>query len=166
MSVPNVPPQAGAHVQKVFTLEYPQSVAVYSTYHEAQRAVDFLADKKFPVQHLAIVGTGLTSVERVLGRKTWGKVLANGAISGIGTGLLVALMLMLFTAPTSFLAVLLTGLFIGVAMGMVTAALSYSTSRGERDFTSVQQTSASRYEVFCEHSVAQQAREMVATMTS
>jgi len=49
---------------------------------------------------------------------------------------------------------------------MVTAALGYSASRGERDFTSVQQTTASRYEIFCEHSVAQQARELVAKLAT
>jgi hypothetical protein len=32
-------------------LEFPQSLAVYDDYAAAQKAVDFLADAKFPVQH-------------------------------------------------------------------------------------------------------------------
>ena len=34
-------------------------------------------------------------------------------------------------------------------------------SRGKRDFTSVTQTVATKYEVLCEHKVAAQAREML-----
>ena len=30
-------------------LEYPQSLAVYDEYAQAQKAVDFLSDNKFPV---------------------------------------------------------------------------------------------------------------------
>ena len=52
----------------LFELQFPQSVGIYNTYDEAQRAVDYLADEKFEVQNLAIVGTDLKSVERVLGK--------------------------------------------------------------------------------------------------
>ena len=45
-------------------------MGIYNTYAEAQRAVDYLADEKFEVQNLAIVGTDLKSVERVLGAAT------------------------------------------------------------------------------------------------
>ena len=41
------------------------SVGTYDTYADAQRAVDHLADEKFPVENLAIVGTDLRQVERV-----------------------------------------------------------------------------------------------------
>ena len=51
----------------VFELQFPQSVGIYSSYADAQKAVDFLADQKFEVHNLAIVGTDLKSVERVLG---------------------------------------------------------------------------------------------------
>ena len=37
-------------------------------------------------------------------------------------------------------------------------------SRGKRDFTSVTQTVATRYEVLCEHKVAARAREMLQQM--
>ena len=32
-------------------LEFPQSLAVYDDYAAAQKAVDFLADHEFPVEH-------------------------------------------------------------------------------------------------------------------
>ena len=48
------------------------AVARYPDYADAQRAVDRLADSRFPVEQTAIVGTDLTLVENVLGRLTTG----------------------------------------------------------------------------------------------
>ena len=50
MAVPQQP-------SSLFELEFPQSVGIYNTYADAQKAVDYLSDEKFPVQNLAIVGT-------------------------------------------------------------------------------------------------------------
>ena len=47
--------------------------ATYDTYAEAQRAVDYLSDNKFPVEHTAIIGTDLRLVENVTGRLTVGQ---------------------------------------------------------------------------------------------
>ena len=93
----NPPRQFGS----VFELQFPQSVGIYSSYEDAQKAVDFLADSKFEVQNLAIVGTDLKSVERVLGRRNWGTVITQGLQSGISTGLLVGLVVLIFTRPSS-----------------------------------------------------------------
>ena len=146
----------------LFELQFPQSVGIYNTYDDAQRAVDYLADEKFEVQNLAIVGTELKSVERVLGRRNWGTVIAQGVQSGLSTGLLVALVLLIFT-PTgmNFLALFVVALGIGILLGIGFAALGYALSRGRRDFTSISQTVATKYEVLCEHKVAAQAREML-----
>src|SRR3954469_22090445 len=146
----------------LFELQFPQSVGLYNSYDEAQRAVDYLADEKFEVQNLAIVGTELKSVERVLGRRSWGTVIASGVQSGLSTGLLVALVLLLFTSTSGrFLPLLLGALGIGILLGVIFAALGYAMSRGRRDFTSISQTVATKYEVLCEHKVAAQAREML-----
>ncbi|MDN5771966.1 MAG: hypothetical protein L0H26_03250 [Microlunatus sp.] len=150
-------PQPGS----MFELEFPQSVGIFNSYAEALKAVDYLADEKFPVQNLAIVGTDLKSVERVLGRRSWRTVLSQGASSGVSTGLLVGLVMLIFTRPASVLVLLLTCLAIGIAIGLAFAAVGYAMSRGKRDFTSVTQTVATRYEVLCEHKVAVQAREML-----
>ena len=81
---------------QLMQLSYPQHVAEFPTYEDAQAAVDYLADKRFAVQNILIVGTNLKMLERVTGRRTWGTVLGQGAISGISTGLFVGLMLLLF----------------------------------------------------------------------
>jgi len=145
----------------IFELKFPQSVGVYNTYADAQKAVDYLADEKFEVQNLAIVGTDLKSVERVLGRKSWGTVLAQGVQSGVSTGLLVGIIFLVFSNPSSILALLLGSLALGIVLGMAFSAIAYAMSRGRRDFTSVTQTVATKYEVLCEHKVAAQAREML-----
>jgi hypothetical protein len=145
----------------LFELQFPQSVGLYHTYAEAQKAVDYLADEKFEVQNLAIVGTELKSVERVLGRKSWGTVIAQGVQSGLSTGLLVGLVFLLFGRPSSVLLLLLVSLAIGIALGVGFSAAAYAMSQGKRDFTSVTQTVATKYEVLCEHKVAAQARQML-----
>ena len=112
MSIPR--PQTGS----LFELQFPQSVGIYNTYADAQKAVDFLSDQKFEVQNLAIVGTDLKSVERVLGRRNWGTVVAQGVQSGISTGLLVGLVVLIFAPPGSVLLLLLAALLIGIVLGI------------------------------------------------
>lgn len=145
------------------TLDYPQSVAVYEKYEDAQSAVDYLADNQFPVENLMIVGTNLKLIERVLGRRTWGNVIAQGAISGIGTGMLVGIMMALFLGEAgTFTTMLMIGLLLGVFFGIITSVIAYLTTQGKRDFNSMRQTVATSYEVLSEHKVAQQARDMLA----
>lgn len=145
----------------MFELQFPQSVGIYNTYADAQKAVDYLSDEKFEVQNLAIVGTDLKSVERVLGRRSWGTVIGQGVQSGISTGLLVGVVLLIFSDPPSVFLLLAGALAIGIAIGIAFAAIGYAMSRGKRDFTSVTQTVATKYEVLCEHKVAAQARDML-----
>lgn len=161
-----LPPSS--RMSSLLELEYPQSVGVYETYAEAQKVVDFLADSRFPVQNLAIVGTELRSVERVTGRRTWGTVLGVGLQNGVTTGLIVAL-LMWFVQPQTqsgdtIFTLFAYALAMGLVIGVVISVVAHLMSRGRRDFTSVSQTVATKYEVLAEHKVAAQARELVNTM--
>lgn len=150
---------AGA-TSPLFKLEYPHSVGLFASYEQAQKAVDTLADQNFPVSNLAIVGTDLRLMERVTGRKTWGTVLSDGVMAGLRTGAIVAIIMVLLV-PGDFLIQLLAALLIGVGVSLVFAVPAYLMSRGQRDFTSVTQTVATRYEVLCEHKVAAQARDLL-----
>ena len=158
MSVPQRQPSS------LFELQFPQSVGIFNSYADAQKAVDYLSDEKFEVQNLAIVGTELKSVERVLGRRNWGTVITQGLQSGVSTGLLVGLVMLIFTKPTSYLVLLLVSLAIGITLAIGFSAAGYAMTRGKRDFTSVTQTVATKYEVLCEHKVAAQARELLSQM--
>ncbi|MEJ5915059.1 general stress protein [Pseudokineococcus sp. 1T1Z-3] len=126
-----------------------QEVASYETYAAAQSAVDFLSDEEFPVQHVTIVGTDLRMVERVLGRLTYGRVAGAGFASGAWLGLLIGLLLFLFSPPEAGLLTILPAVLIGGAFGVTLSLVSYAATRGRRDFTSVSQIVASRYAIFC-----------------
>ena len=156
--------QPNPRLSSLFELEYPQSVGVYDSYAQVQAAVDFLADAKFAVQNLAIVGTDLKSVERVTGRRNWGTVLVRGLQSGVSTGLMVTFILWFLQPQTNPLVLLPGALLIGILIGIAFAGIGYAASRGKRDFNSISQTLAASYQLLCEHKVAAQARELLATM--
>jgi hypothetical protein len=140
-------------------------VGSYATYEEAQRAVDHLADADFPVRDVTIVGVDLMLVERVIGRLTWGRVLASGAASGAWFGLFVGLLLSFFAqGGTASFAPILLGLAFGLVFGLIFAAVTYGLSRGRRDFQSVSQLVAGRYDVLCQPRNAEKAREMLAKL--
>lgn len=153
-------PAAGA--RSPLRLEFPQSLAVYDDYAAAQKTVDFLSDNKFPVEQLMIVGTDLKRIERITGRLTTGRVAVGGLLSGVWLGLFVGLVLSLFSDGDTFLLTLLTTVLFGAAFGVIWALVGYAATRGQRDFSSVTQVVATRYEVLVEHKSAAQAREMLA----
>jgi hypothetical protein len=138
-------------------------VGSYATYEEAQRAVDHLADSDFPVRDVTIVGVDLMLVERVIGRLTWGRVLASGAASGAWLGLFFGLLLSLFS-PTASYAPIIVGLLGGAIFAMIFAAVGYRASAGRRDFTSSSQMVAGRYDVLCQPRNAEKARELLAKL--
>ena len=147
----------------LLALEFPQSLAVYDKYEDAQKAVDFLSDNEFPVQNCMIVGTELKQVERITGRLTNGRVAAAGALSGLWLGLFVGLIFSLFGEESVVRMILSTALF-GALFGLVWAMIGYVATRGRRDFTSVSQVVATRYEVLVEHKHAQAGRELLAQL--
>jgi len=151
-------------IAEIFSLEYPQSLGVYDKYTDAQKAVDFLSDNEFPVQNCLIVGTELRQVERVTGRLTWGRVLLAGAASGAWLGLLIGVLLSIFTNSQSFFATVLVGLSFGVVFGIISGALGYAATRGQRDFSSVQKVVATKYEVLVEHKHLAAGQQLLATM--
>ena len=146
------------------SLEYPMSLGVHDSYEEAQKAVDYLSDHEFPVQDVLIVGTDLKQLERVTGRLTTGRVVGAGALSGMWLGLFVGMIFALFD-PSGFnlLNVAATVVF-GAVFGAIWATVGYRLTRGQRDFTSVSQVVANKYEVLCEHKHVQRGREMLAEM--
>jgi hypothetical protein len=146
-------------------LEYPMSLGVYDKYEQAQRVVDFLSDNEFAVQNMAIVGTELKTVERVTGRITRGKAAAASAISGAWLGLFIGLAFALF-GKGQVLGFVITVVVLGALFGLIWSQIGYSavTRGGTRDFSSVTQVVATKYEVLVEHRLAERARELLATM--
>jgi hypothetical protein len=142
-------------------LEFPQSLAVYDDYAAAQRTVDYLSDEGFPVENCMIVGTDLKRVERITGRLTTGRVALGGLLTGLWFGLLIGVLFTLFTSGNALGQIVSTMLF-GALFGVIWALVGYAATRGQRDFSSVTQVVATKYEVLVEHKVAARARELLA----
>jgi len=137
-------------------------LATYDDYLDAQKAVDTLSDKGFPVQNVAIVGVDVRIVEAVLGRMSWGRAAASGLLSGGWFGLLIGLLIGLFSSTTgSLVPIMALGLLYGAAFGIVWGLIGYAFTGGRRDFVSRQQLSAARYDVLCEQAVIAEARRVL-----
>jgi len=146
-------------------LEYPMSLGVYDQYVDAQEVVDYLADEDFPVQNVEIVGIELRSIERVTGRLTRGKIAAAGALSGFWIGLFVGIAFSLF-GDRNQLGFFFTTPLLGAVFGLAWSQIGYSTAtrHGSRDFASVNQIVATKYEVLVDHAHAARAHELLAAM--
>ena len=143
-----------------------QVVGSYDTYLEAQRAVDFLSDKQFPVQHVSIVGSDLRMVEHVLGRLTRGRAAAAGAATGAWFGLFVGVLLSAFADDgTNVFLLIVSAILYGAVFGAVFGFVGHAMSGGRRDFTSRSKIVASTYEVRCTWAEADRAREVLTGLT-
>jgi hypothetical protein len=153
----------GRAAQMIPTPPRGDTIARYPTYLEAQRAVDHLSDKGFPVQFVTIVGTGLRMVERVTGRLTYSIVAVRSLLSGAYFGALIGLFLNLFTNASG--TVILGGALLGAGFSLIFGLIAYSLTGGRRDFSSVSQVVATEYEVLCMPEQAGQARQLIGELT-
>ncbi len=136
------------------------TVGSYTSYLDAQKAVDYLADQQFPVQLVSIVGNDLKMVERVTGRLSYPRVALSGALSGMWFGLFVGVMLSFFS-PTGGAFSIITSVLMGAAFFMLFGIVTYAMQRGKRDFTSTSQVVASNYDVIVAFEAAQEARRLL-----
>ena len=142
-------------------------VRTCDSYDEAQRAVDYLADRDFPVQTLQIIGSDLRMVETVTGRMTYGKAAGAGLLTGAWFGLLIGMIVGMFgngDGEPSWLGMVVWGLAWGGAFGIVYGLIAHSATRGRRDFTSRSRIEAGHYEVTCAPDRAETARTALAAM--
>jgi hypothetical protein len=136
------------------------TVASYPDYASAQRAIDYLSDNQFPVEHTAIIGTGLRLVENVLGRLTTGRAALAGTASGAWFGLFIGLLLGIF-GNANWVGVVLAGIIVGGAWGAIFGAIAHSATRGRRDFTSRSSLQAEQYGIAVDADYAEQARQLL-----
>jgi hypothetical protein len=139
------------------------TVATYRTYREAERAVDFLSDRGFPVERAAIVGTGLRSVEQISGRLTTGRAALMGAGQGALIGLLFAALFgIFFTLDRAWFGLLVYAVVLGAILGAIFGGFAQAALGGRRDFASVTGMQAERYELQVDDAVAARARDLLA----
>jgi hypothetical protein len=142
-----------------------RAVASFASYEEAERAVDRLADQRFPVEHVAIVGRDLKYVEQVTGRMSYARAALGGAMSGAVIGALIGWLFGVFNwfePIVSAFWLALDGLWFGAVLGALFAVILHALLGGRRDFASVRSTTADRYEVMVDEPFADDARRLLA----
>jgi len=135
-------------------------IASYDNYVQAEAAVDYLADRRFPVEKIAIVGRDVRLVEQVIGRMTYLRAVLNGAAAGALPGALIGWLFGLFNwidPLTSSLLLALYGLLFGAFVGGLLHVVLYAMQRGRRDFAAVAAMQPTSYDIVVDVDVADQA---------
>jgi hypothetical protein len=118
-------------------------------YADAVRAVDALADADFPVQHVAIVGRGVRTLEDVTGRSRPVRAVASAAFTGALIGLFFGLLFDWWGALTPAVGwgwLALYGLVYGAFAGLIVGLL-FQAVGPRRDFASIRTLDADHYDV-------------------
>lgn len=142
------------------TLPKGETIGRYGSYLDAQKAVDYLADSKFPVQQVSIIGNDVKTVERVTGRLSYPRVALASAATGAWFGLFVGFILTLFGGDSTYLPIL-SSMALGAVFWVLFGVIAYAFQRGKRDFTSTSQVVATSYDVIVDPSVAGEARRVL-----
>jgi uncharacterized protein YqgC (DUF456 family) len=140
-------------------------IAAFSSYGEAERAVDYLSDRRFPVERVAIVGHDVKLVEQVVGRLNYGGAALRGAGSGAITGALIGWIFGLFSwvqPLVTSLALAAYGLVFGAVLGALLGLVFHAIQGGRRDFAAVRMMLPSLYEVLVDEEVADEAMRLLA----
>jgi heat induced stress protein YflT len=140
-------------------------VATFNDYASAEKAVDMLSDRGFPVERTAIVGRDLEYVEQVTGRMTTAKAALNGAAGGAVVGFFVGWVFGLFNWFNPVIAaawLALWGVLVGAVLGAILGAIGHALLGGRRDFASVGAMRARRFDLVVDESVADEAARLLA----
>ncbi len=139
-------------------------IGTFASYGEAERAVDSLSDRKFPVERLAIDAEDLSFVEQVTGRLGWARAGMNGAATGALVGALFgwfAGILNWIQPLVAALTLTFYGLLLGALIGFVIGAAFHAIAGRGRDFSSTGSFTAERYDVVSDEEVAEAARRLL-----
>ncbi|WP_081737715.1 general stress protein [Arthrobacter sp. H41] len=142
------------------TLPKGEAVGRYTAYLEAQKAVDYLADNKFPVEKVSIIGNDLKTVERVTGRLSYPRVALASAATGAWFGFFVGLILTLFGGSEA-VSTVISSMALGAVFWLLFGVITYAFQRGKRDFTSTSQVIATSYDVIVDPEVSSDARRQL-----
>lgn len=139
-------------------------VASFSSYSAAESAVDYLSDRKFAVDRVAIVGHDVKFVEQVIGRMNYGRAALSGATTGGLVGLFFGWLFGLLDWIRPLIVSLqlaVYGLVLGAVFGAVLGLVLYALQRGRRDFAAVRGLQPTRYELVADAAVAEDAARLL-----
>jgi hypothetical protein len=141
-----------------------RTIATYSSYGEAERAVDYLSDRGFPVERVAIIARDLKLVEQVTGRMGYKEAALKGAVSGAFVGVLVGWLFGVFDWFNPLLAaawLAFQGLWFGALVGALVGLTMQALKRGRRDFDSITAVEAEHFDVVVDEEVAAEAARLL-----
>jgi len=138
--------------------EVGETVASFPVYEGAQKAVSTLISSGVPAREIAIVGSGLRSVERVTGRLGYATAARQGAMNGLLLGLIFSA---IFVLGNSTVSAFVGVMFIGIALGMLMSIVAYALMRRRRDYASVTQVMADHYDVTVMPNSINRARQVL-----
>ncbi len=129
----------------------PIKLAEYQRYVDAQAAVDQLSDQGLRMSDVSIVWSGLRRIEYVTGRRTVATAARDGALKGAWFALLLGLLFTAFAEfETSLVAVLAVYALTGAIAVGAYQAFAHWAQRGVRDFSTVSDIDAERFDVWVE----------------
>jgi heat induced stress protein YflT len=138
-------------------------VASFTTWQDTLRAVEFLAERRLPLAHTAVVTREL----RLVGRGTlaaYGHAILDRAVSGAVGGALAGFVLGLLsstTLATSAPVLALAGVTIGTAGGSLAALCEQVVSRHARSVIATRRLEARRYDLVVMAPMAEHARRLL-----
>jgi hypothetical protein len=139
-------------------------VASYKSHDDAVRAVDYLAENKFPIERVAIVGRELEVVEQVTGKLTAGDAVMRGAITGAVIGILIGWLFALFSWFDPLVAsgwLIFDGFWFGTLAGALVGLFLYFVARTERRFETIPMVVPQYYDIVVDQLYADDAARML-----
>ena len=138
------------------------AVADFNNYQDAVSYVERIIMGDFPVSSIAIVGSNLSSVERIRAKISYGKIALNGAMMGVWLGLLAFIIFGTVPGatpedPAQPLFNLGSAILVGAGLGMLFQVIRFSLSKTKRGFASTSQIVATKYEVLVPSELVSQA---------
>jgi len=124
------------------------AVADFTNYAQAVAYVEQILRGDFPASAIAIVGSNISTVERIRAKINYGKIAFNGALTGLWLGLLFYLFFgTVGTDQASQRFNLGSSLLIGAGIGMLAQVIRFSLTKNKRNFSSGSLVVAQKYEV-------------------
>jgi hypothetical protein len=139
------------------------AVADFKTYPEAVSYVERILRGNFPATSIAIVGTGLSTVERVRSKINYGKVAISGAMNGSWLGLFIYLVFgssgQSSASQSSPVFSLGSALLVGAGVGMLWQVVRFSMNKAKRSFSSASAVVAKSYAVLVPTELTSEANQ-------
>ncbi len=148
------------------TYGHTQSTTHFAPLLGGPAPVDRMSGCGFPVEHVRIVGDGVRTSSTSPKVMTKGKAALAGSASGAWFGVIVGLLFAIVVVGPLWLWMVLVAVVVGAIWGAIFGFAAHWSTRGRRDFSSVQTLRAQRYDVYVAAEHAAEAARYVESATT